>query len=86
MLLPLRQDDDIVDGPLVVAVPRVQGLPPAEAGGGGLRRQRKLVMDEAAGTRRGRGGLVSYGWLCYWLNTVVFNQYTRLSLTLQHKS
>lgn len=47
VLLPLRQDDDIIDGPLVVALAGVERLPPAEPGGRSLGGQRKLVVDEA---------------------------------------
>ena len=83
MLLPLRQDDDVVDGPLVVAVPRVQWLPPAEAGGGGLGRQRQLIVDEAVG----RGVVVVVGLVMddYWLNTAVVNQYQCFLTVLQLK-
>lgn len=55
VLLPLGQDDDIVDGPLVVAVPGVERLPPAEAGAGGLGGQGQLVVHKPAREGRGEG-------------------------------
>lgn len=54
VLLPLRQDDDIIDGPLVVALAGVERLPPAEPGGRSLGGQRKLVVDEAERNKKGR--------------------------------
>lgn len=48
VLLPLRQDDDIINGPLVVAFAGVERLPPAEPRGRSLGSKRKLVVDEAA--------------------------------------
>lgn len=53
VLLPLRQDDDIIDGPLVVALAGVERLPPAEPGGRSLGGQRKLVVNKAEKKQEG---------------------------------
>lgn len=46
VLLSLRQDDHVIDGPLIVALARVQRLPPAETCAGRFRGQREFIMNK----------------------------------------
>lgn len=70
LLLPLGQDDDVINGPLVVALARVEGLPPAEACARCLGGLGQFIVNEAV-EEIGSGGSLSepVAPMTKWLQT-----------------